>query len=471
MTSGEGKIGFATRLKFGSGAAAYGVVDNGFNYFLLFYYSQVLGAPATLVGGAILCALLVDAFIDPVIGQASDRLRSRWGRRHPFMYASAIPVALSFFLIWRPPEADGFGLALYLALVATTLRVSLAAYEIPSSALVADMSRDYDERTDLLSYRFLFQWSGGLAVGILMYWVLLKAGPDDPTGYFNIAGYQTYGIAGSIVILTAILISAHGTHPLIPTLSVALPSARPSLGQSVRELFETLAERSFLAIFGSTVILGLGAALAAALAVYFNTFLWELDPGEVGIIFLSGLVSAPVASVVARATSRRFDKKRAAIGLAALAFVIAPLPIILRLTGAFPANDDPVFFPLFLGITVFDLALVIAAQILIASMVADVPDQAELRTGRRSEGLFFAAQMFARKSVSGLGVLLAGLVLDLSDFPSGGTPPTSERLSALGWLYVPIMLCVYAAGLVALSFYEIGRQDHTRAKGLRNGDH
>jgi len=136
MAGGAGKVGLATRLTFGSGAAAYGVVDNGFNYFLLFYYSQVLGAPSTQVGGAILFALLVDACIDPVIGQASDRFRSRWGRRHPFMYASAVPVALSFLLIWRPPELDDGGLVLYLGVVAAMLRVSLAVYEIPSTALV-----------------------------------------------------------------------------------------------------------------------------------------------------------------------------------------------------------------------------------------------------------------------------------------------------------------------------------------------
>jgi len=365
---------------------------------------------------------------------------------------------------WRPPELDEGGLVLYLGVVAAMLRVSLAVYEIPSSALVADMSRDYDERTDLLSYCFLFQWSGGLAVGILMYWVLLKPGPGDETGYFNVAGYQVYGVVGSIVILVAILVSARGTHALIPTLSVARPHARATLLQYLRELVETLANRSFLSIFGSTIILGLGAALAAALAVYFNTYLWGLDPGEVGIIFLSGLISAPVASVVARVAGRRIDKKRAAIGLAGLAFVIAPLPIILRLIGMFPSNEDPIFFPLFLSITIFDLALVIAAQILIASMVADVPDQAELRTGRRSEGVFFAAQMFARKSVSGLGVLLAGFVLDIADFPSAGIAPTADRLSALGWTYVPIMLCVYAAGLIALSFYEIGRHDHAQAR-------
>lgn len=456
-------VDLGTRIAFGSGAAAYGVVDNGFNYFLLFFYSQVLGAPAALAGTAILVALLVDAVADPLIGTVSDRLNSRWGRRHPFMYASAIPIALGFWLIWNPPPLDGAGLVLYLGIAATVLRVSLALYEIPSMALVSDMSRGYDERTALLSYRFLFQWGGGLIVGLAMYWLLLRPTPDDATGYFNVAGYHSYGLLGCVIILIAVLVSSLGTQHLVPRLARAPLRQASGLRRSISELVETLSSRAFLAIFASTVILGLGAALAAALAVYFNTYLWQLSPSQVALIFLSGLVSAPLAFVLARVAGRVLEKKQAAIAIAALAFVIAPMPMILRLLGIFPQNSDPVFFPLFLGITAFDLALVIAAQILIASMVADIPDQSELKTGRRSEGVFFAAQMFARKAVSGLGVMLAGVVLEVARFPRSGEAPDPADALALASLYVPIMLAVYMLGLIALGFYDITRASQQTA--------
>ena len=82
-----------TKLAYGFGAVAYGVKDNGFSFFLLLFYSQVIGLDARLVGIAITIALLFDGLIDPIIGYWSDNLRSKWGRRHPFMYASAIPVA------------------------------------------------------------------------------------------------------------------------------------------------------------------------------------------------------------------------------------------------------------------------------------------------------------------------------------------------------------------------------------------
>ena len=167
----DASVGFWTRVAYGFGSVAYGVKDNGFNYFLLFFYSQVLGAPASLTGTVIFVALLFDAVSDPIVGQVSDRLHSRWGRRHPFMYASAIPVAVTFFLIWNPPaDLSGQGLVAYLLVIAILLRLAVTIYEIPSTALVSEISEDYEERTALLSYRYFFQWCGGLAIGFIMYW-------------------------------------------------------------------------------------------------------------------------------------------------------------------------------------------------------------------------------------------------------------------------------------------------------------
>lgn len=461
---GSEHVGFWTRAAYGFGSVAYGVKDNGFNYFLLFFYSQVLGAPASLTGTVIFVALIFDAISDPIVGQVSDRLHSRWGRRHPFMYASAVPVAITFYLLWNPPAGlSGGDLIPYLLVVAILLRLAVTLYEIPSTALVSEISEDYEERTALLSYRYFFQWCGGLTIGFIMYWVLLRPTETVANGFFNVEGYAAYGVIGAAMILASILVSAWGTHHLIPSLNDPPPKRDLSLVRTVRELIETLSNRSFLAIFATTIILGVGAALAAALNLYFNNYFWELTPQQVAIIVLAGLASTPMAFALARWAGRVWEKKTAAIGIAALAFFIAPLPIILRLVGWFPGNDDPALFPLLLSIVVFDLALVIAAQILIASMVADIPEDSEIKTGRRSEGTFFAAQMFARKAVSGLGVLLAGVVLDIADFPrDAGASPDISSATHLAEVYVPTILAVYVLGLIALSFYRIRKSDHLR---------
>ena len=98
------KLPFLTKFFYGFGSLAYGIKDNAFNYFLLFVYVQVFGLSPDLAGLAILLMLVIDAISDPLIGYYSDNMKSRWGRRHPFMYFSAVPVAISFFLIWDPPD-------------------------------------------------------------------------------------------------------------------------------------------------------------------------------------------------------------------------------------------------------------------------------------------------------------------------------------------------------------------------------
>src|SRR5207237_7837172 len=92
-----------TKVLYGLGAVAFGVKDNGFSFFLLLYYNQLLGLPEAWVGLGIMVALLVDACVDPLVGHLSDHLHARWGRRHPFMYASAVPVALTYGLLCNPP--------------------------------------------------------------------------------------------------------------------------------------------------------------------------------------------------------------------------------------------------------------------------------------------------------------------------------------------------------------------------------
>ena len=94
-----------TKVAYGFGSVAFGVKNNGFDYFFLIFYSQVMGVDAPLVGTALLIALMFDAVSDPLIGYMSDNTHSRWGRRHPYMYFAAIPVAVSYFFIWNPPTS------------------------------------------------------------------------------------------------------------------------------------------------------------------------------------------------------------------------------------------------------------------------------------------------------------------------------------------------------------------------------
>ncbi len=99
------KIDFRTKFFYGFGSISFGIKNNGFSYFVLFVYSSVLGLPAWMAGLALNLVLIADAITDPLVGYFSDRTRSRWGRRHPFMYAAALPVAITYYFLWTPPES------------------------------------------------------------------------------------------------------------------------------------------------------------------------------------------------------------------------------------------------------------------------------------------------------------------------------------------------------------------------------
>ena len=195
--AGTPPIPIWSKLFYGLGSVAFGLKDQGFRFFLLLYYNQVVGLPAAKVAFAIGIAMIIDAMMDPVVGQLSDNFRSRWGRRHPFMYAAAVPSALSFLLIWFPPHWEQGPLLAYLIVTAVIVRACIAVYEIPSSALAAELSADYDQRTALMSYRWFFFFAGGTLLTILTYRVFLQPDKLHAIGQLNPDGFHKYGITAA----------------------------------------------------------------------------------------------------------------------------------------------------------------------------------------------------------------------------------------------------------------------------------
>ena len=158
ITEQEGTLTWRIRTMFAVGQIPEGIQTTSFGFFLLFFYNQVLGLSGFLTSVAIVVALLVDAISDPIIGSWSDSFKHRWGRRHPFMYAGALPFALCFFLLFSPPqglsELQTFG---WLLLFSVLTRTTQSIYSIPHTSLTAELSIDYQERTLLSSLRGLFQ--------------------------------------------------------------------------------------------------------------------------------------------------------------------------------------------------------------------------------------------------------------------------------------------------------------------------
>jgi len=127
-----------------------------------------------------------------------------------------------------------------------------------------------------------------------------------------------------------------------------------------------------------------------------------------------------------------------------------------------PGPESSLLYPLILVVTIIDVGLIICFQTLMSAMIADLVEESQLKTQRRSEGVFFAAITFTRKFVQGFGVVSATVMLSVAQFPDGAVPGSvsSEVLHRLGWMYVPSIFCVWMMMIACLNFYRIDRVQH-----------
>jgi glycoside/pentoside/hexuronide:cation symporter, GPH family len=459
----EGKPSHLTRLAFGVGGIADGVKNNGFEYFLLFYYSQVLGVSASLVAVALFMALVVDAVSDPVVGYWSDNFRTRLGRRHPFMYAAMVPVAIAYYFAWNPP-AGVVGDELFVWLVVFTIGVRLlfTIYEVPQNALAAELTSDYDGRTSLMSYRYFFGWIGGLSIQIALLALLLRPTEADPSGFFNKDGWHTYGLWAAIVIFLAVFATTAGTHGHIPHLKSPPPQRKLTIPTIFREILETVSNSSFRALFLATLFGLLASGISASLNQYINGLFWGFTTDQTAMLTVAVYVSAVIALIVAPIIGKTLGKKRGAIIIGVLAFTIAPAPVLARVLGLMPPNGSDLLFNIVISVTIFDLALIIVTQMLMGSMIADIVEDSELKTGRRSEGIFFAGISFIRKLAQGAGVMLAAIVLSVASISPGMRPGSvpEEHLQILGIGYAVSLLTIWMLMILCVKFYKISREGH-----------
>ena len=462
MTEMAHKPSLGTKLAYGFGASAYGIKDNGFGYFLLLFYGTVVGLEPGLVGLAIFIALIFDALSDPVVGYVSDNWHSKWGRRHPFMYAAALPVAVSYFLLWNPPDWSNTALFWYLLVLAILIRTFITFYETPSSALMPEITRDYDERASVQAYRLFFGWTGGNFMSVLMFAVLLVPTAVYENGLLNREAYATYGVIASFLIFAAIMVSALGTHEQIKYLRKPTPKHGVTLGKIFLEIAQTLRNKNFGALFTATIFGEFAAGLSGGLAFLMLTYFWGFSTSQIFLWTVLVFLSAIIGFGLAPQMARRLGKKQAVIAIGCVAFTMMPMPVILRLLDLLPVNGDPMLFPIVVCVNTIGLGLIIALQAVLYSMVADLVEHEEMKTGRRSEGVLFAAITFTRKANHGFGALAAGTILSIIAFPQGASstdvPP--ETLWALGAWLAPSQILLWAAMIVAVRHYKIERSDH-----------
>ena len=452
-------LGWGTMLFYGLGSASNGIKNRSISTFLLLFYSQVVGLPATWVGSALAVTLILDGLFDPVIGQVSDNFRSRWGRRHPFIYFSAIPYAIVFVLLWTPPVGWSPGaLIAYMTVCIVLLRSIDTFFEVPASAMSAELTTDYHQRTSLIASRYFFTFAGGLT----MIWIAYSFFFDeDRGGLFVRASYGQYAMLAGIAIALSILGCAMGTHHRIPWLRQP-PQRKLTIGLLFRELAQTLANRSLWLANAAGLFTAIATGMVGGLATYFQVYFWELTPGQLSYLPIAGMIAALMGIVIGPWITRWLGKKKGGIAMFAALMIVSVTPISLRLAGLLPPNGTPFIFGLLFAEALLIAMLTLMTSMAITSMIADVAEDSEVKTGRRSEGLLFSVDNVLKKSTAGAGVFAASLILTAAGL-SGQVRPgeiSEAALHQMGLYFVPAIILIYGGAIVSLLVFPLDENTH-----------
>lgn len=505
-------LSFWTKLAFGAGDLGPAMTANVLVFFLLFFFTQVAGLPPGLAGSILAVGKVSDALNDPIIGWLSDRTRTRWGRRLPWLLAGALPFGALFALQWWvPPGWGDWALFAYYAAIGVLFNVAYTTINLPYAALTPELTTDYNERTSLNSFRFAFSL-GGSIVSLLLAQQIFQALPDDPLKQYLLLGGSialmatlptfwcalslkergvravlarsqrrwlggillgltlTLFVAGAIgfqqgkglvFVLAAIfglLLGAFGltllnVAPERASEEVPPPAQTLPLGQQVRVAF---ANRAFLFVIGIYLFSWLAVQLTASILPFFVSSWMQLEAETFARVALCVQGTALVLLFVWSAIARRTGKKAtfaAGIGL----WLVAQVGLIL----VQPGQEGWLY-----GLAALAGMGVSVAYLIPWSLVPDVIDLDELNTGQRREGVYYGFMVLLQKIGLAAGLFIVGQGLQWAGFiestPGEPLPVQPESaLLAIRLTVAPLPAFFLLASLVLAYFYPISRAAHT----------
>jgi GPH family glycoside/pentoside/hexuronide:cation symporter len=435
----------------------YGVADLGaalsfvtINFFLFIFLVQVAGLNPALAGTAILIGRVLDAVTDPLMGLISDRTRSRWGRRKPYIWAGLVPVGLSFMLLWFVPEGSQTVKFLWATLTLCLFSVSFTVVQVPYMALTPELAPDYETRTSLTSYRIGF---GTLAS------LLAAATPPLIVGAFALPGevalgsrngWLAVGIAFGLVIITSYLIMALITRETPKDLPVEAPT---SLLDTYLSAFRIYGYPHILALF-VLVTLGLGV-IQVNLPIYLVSNL-QFGEGQQstiqGLLFIVAILSLPLWNLL---SSRRGKRHAFAHGLVVLGISI-PLLVWFSPPGMLSAY--------LIVMTV--LAGIGTGAILLFpwAMLPDVVEFDEVQNGVRREGVIYAIFTFGQKLAIAASAFITGLVLEGLGYQGGVLEQSLRAKQGVVFMIGPLAALLFMLALWLVWLYPITRARHEAAQ-------
>jgi glycoside/pentoside/hexuronide:cation symporter, GPH family len=449
---------------YGAGQLVEMIVESMQNVFILFYATAVCGLPGGLAGLAIGAGIVADAIMNPFIGSLSDGWRSRFGRRVPFMAASLVPILVTFNLLFALPTGLGqTALFLWLTFLSISLRISLSLFTVPYQALGAQLTDDYQERSSVAAWRWGIGILGTAAVVGLGYGVFF-AGPG---GVSRRDAYLPFTLTLSILLLAGALVAIRQGLTARDVQHEIEPPTEAIHHRLIGEIREMFSSRTFRILFAAGLLFNIQTGLSQALGLHVATFFWQLSSGQIQGLGLATVFGLATAAPFAGSIAQRIEKRTMVI-IGVIGMILCQiLPATLKLLGLLPfTGDGLIAFLATMGFV--GGALMASTLIAFVSIVPDAADEHELLFGTQRQGLYFAGWSFATKTATGAGVLIAGVALQLVNFPAHISEQDTavalpERMMA--WLAIahgPAASLLSLAAVALMLLYRIDKRRHAR---------
>ena len=458
----------STKAAWASGGIIDNLMMNGMGALILPIYNIALGVNPIWIGYAMLLPRILDAILDPLIGNWSDNARTRWGRRRPFIAVGAVASAIFCMLLWIPPLGWGEkNLLLYFTVVSALLGVSYATFSIPWGALGYELTTDFHDRTRVMAWRMYFAYAGGLALPWLYKLTLLPIFAPEESGGIPT---EVFGVRWVAAIVVIVCLAA----ALIPAIFCREKEVHKT--QSKTPIFEsfklTFQNGPFLLLSGVVVVVLTGLMLSGPFLLYLN--IYYVTGGNkdfagtlAGVSGMVGQVLGLASTPVLISLATRFGKKNAMLLGQAMALAGYALSWVC-ITPEVPYLQILPAFLIFPGLN--------AVWLLNQSVMADICDIDELKCGKRREGMFGAAITLIFKISMAVVPVLVGYMLFWSGFRESASIQTDDVLWNMRTFYVLIPILSLAISMILTALLPISerqaretrRQLDERAKRLES---
>jgi GPH family glycoside/pentoside/hexuronide:cation symporter len=433
------KLSKWTKIIYGSGDIGFSVTGTIIAVYFPIFLTNVVGIKPAMAALALLIGKNWDYINDPLIGHFSDRTRTRWGRRRPFLLFGALPYGLIFALLWWQPPflTSPLSLMLFYTVMYVLYDAAGTFVYMPYFSLTPELTEDYDERTELTSYRMFFSIFGGL-VSFVVPMMIIKDMIEDNSPNIFLMGV-IFGIVAALPLLLVFFFTRE--KPAFIKLE------RPNFWKSLKA---ALKNRPF--VFSAVIYLFTWTSMhiIEANLLYYIKYVINRSSMETAImatIFVTAIFSLPAWDWI----SKKFNKRLAYIY--GIAFWAVVQILLITVT---PSSSLVYLFTLcFLaGIGVG------AAHVLPWAMIPDAVEVDELKTGERHEGMFYSLVTLFGKAANAIAIPLTLLILDWSGYiPKSDFQPTST-LTGIRLVVGPIPAFLLICGIAFAIFYPLTREEH-----------